>query len=225
MKILGIDTSTESLGVALIEDGNLLLSSETVLGMRHSRDLIPTIKEMLNKASLAIGDVNGFAVGLGPGSFTGLRIGVTAAKTLSLISGKPVVGVPTLDVIACNGYYYPGAICPIMDARKRLVYAAIYDRGRAGLKRRSGYLLLPVEELLKKVKKKTLFLGDGVNLYGNTIKKIKRAKAEFAPCRLWLPRPDNVAMLGWNRLKRGRKDDTLRMVPMYLHSKECNIRI
>jgi len=224
MKILSIDTSTESLGVALIEDGRLLLSSEAVLGMRHSRELMPTVREMLKRASLTIGDIDGFAVSLGPGSFTGLRIGVTAAKTLSLTSGKPVVGVPTLDAIACNAYYYPGTICPIMDAKKQLVYAAIYSRSRAGLRRRSGYLLLPVKELLKKIKKKTLFLGDGLNLYGNTIKRTKKEKAEFAPCRLWLPRPENVAMLGWKRLKRGGKDDGLRMVPLYLHSKECNIR-
>lgn len=224
MRVLGIDTSTKSLGIALVEDGRLILSSEKVSGLRHSQDLMPTIKKLLKKASLDIKGIDGFAVSLGPGSFTGLRIGVTAAKTLSVVTGRPVAGVPTLDVIAYNAYYYPGLICPILDAKKQLLYAALYKRGTNGLKRISRYLLISVEELLKKTGTKTLFIGDGIELYAKTIKRIKKKNAEFAPNELWLPKAERVAILGWERLKTGVKDNPLELVPMYLHSRECNIR-
>jgi len=224
VKVLGIDTSTESLGIAIVEDGKLIVSNDKISGMRHSQDLIPTIKDLLKRASLALEDVDGIAVSIGPGSFTGLRIGVTAAKTLSLVTGKPVAAVPTLDAIARNAYYYPGIICPIMDAKKQLVYAALYKRGKNGLKRTSGHLLISVGELLKKLDTKTLFLGDGIGLYGGIIKKVKKAKAEFAPASFWFPKAEQVALLGAARLKMGKKEKPLELVPLYLHSKECNIR-
>lgn len=224
MKVLGIDTSTESLGIAIVEDGKLIVSNDKISAMRHSQDLIPTIKDLLKRASLALGDIDGIAVSIGPGSFTGLRIGVTTAKTLSLVTGKPVAAVPTLDAIARNAYYYPGTICPIMDAKKQLVYAALYKRSKKGLKRTSRHLLISVEELLKKLDTKTLFLGDGIGLYGGIIEKVKKAKAEFAPPWLWLPKAEQVALLGSEKLKRSKKEKPLELVPLYLHSKECNIR-
>lgn len=223
MRVLGVDTSTKSLGVAIVEDGNILMSMEKVFGLRHSQDLVPTIKELLRKICLKIEDMDGFAVSLGPGSFTGLRVGITAVKTLALVTKKPVIGVPTLDVIAQGAYYYPGIICPIMDAKKQKLYAALYKRGAKGLKRISGYLLISIDRLLHKINRKTLFIGDGITLYGEIIKKRKSQIVEFAPSRFWLPKVEHVTILGWERMKKGKKDVTLKLVPLYLHSKECNI--
>ncbi|PIU42114.1 MAG: tRNA (adenosine(37)-N6)-threonylcarbamoyltransferase complex dimerization subunit type 1 TsaB [Candidatus Omnitrophica bacterium CG07_land_8_20_14_0_80_42_15] len=223
MKVLGIDTSTESLGIAIAEDGKLLIGCDKIFGLRHSQDLIPTIKELLKSVSLTIDNIDGFAVAIGPGSFTGLRVGVTTAKALAIVKNKPVVGVPTLDVIAHNAYYYPGTICPIIDAKKGMLYAALYERKAKGLVRKSKYLLLTVEELLKKINKHTLFIGNGIIFYGKIIEKIKKEKAVLAPKRLWLPRSENVAMLGWEELKKGKTDNSFDIIPLYLHSRECNI--
>ncbi len=224
MKILGIDTSARSLGVAIAENGNILITCEKNFGLRHSQDLIPTIKDLLKKLSLEIKDIDGIAVSLGPGSFTGLRVGVTAAKALAIASGKPVIGIPTLDVIAHNAYYYPGTICPIVDARKKLLYAALYKNKNGSLKKLSQYLLISPDALVKKIKEKTLFIGDGITAYGRAIEKAVGRKAEFAPPRFWLPKAENVALLGWEKLKKGKKDDPLKLVPLYLHSRECNIQ-
>jgi len=224
MKILGIDTSTTSLGVAVAEDGNLLVSCDKIFGLRHSQDLIPTIKDLLKRLSLDIGGIDGFAVALGPGSFTGLRVGVTAAKALSLATKKPIIGVPTLDAIAYNAYYYPGVICPIMDAKKQLIYAALYKKKATGLKRVSKYLLIPLSKLLRKIDKKTLFIGDALTLYAKGIVRAKKKRAEFAPSRIWFPKAETIAMLGWEKLKKGKGDNPLDLVPLYLHSRECNVR-
>jgi len=224
MKVLGIDTSTKSLGIAIVEDGRLIIGCERIFDIRHSQDLIPVIKKSLKDASLKIEDIDGFSVSLGPGSFTGLRVGITAAKTLAIVTKKPIIGVPTLDVIAHNAYYYPGLICPILDARKQKLYAALYQRKGKTLSRLSKYLLLSIDELLKKVDKRTLFIGDGIESYNSLINKAMKQKAEFAPTHLWLPKPEHVANLGWQRLKRGAQSKPLDIVPLYLHSKECNIR-
>jgi len=224
MKILGIDTSSESLGIALLEDERLIINSEKVHGLRHSRDLIPTIKKLLNQVSLRLRDIDGIAVSIGPGSFTGLRIGVTAAKTLSIVTGKPVTGVPTLKAIAYNAYHYPGIICPIVDARKQMIYASLYKKGKNGLKKIAGDMLLPVDKLLDEINSKTLFIGDGLKLYGKKIQRVKKEFAEFSPPQLWLPRSDTVAMLGFKKIKAGKTDNPLGLVPAYLHPKECNIR-
>lgn len=223
MKILGIDTSTKSLGVAVAEDDKLLASCNKIFGLRHSQDLMPTVKGMLKEMKLGLEDLDGYAVSIGPGSFTGLRVGVTAVKTLALVTKKPVIAVPTLDVISQNVLYYPGVICPILDAKKQKVYAALYKNGAKGLRRISKYMLLSIEELLPLIKTDTLFLGDGLGLYAGIIKKEKGKKAEFAHPRLWLPRPENVAFLGLEKLKKGKKDNPLRLVPLYLHPKECNV--
>jgi tRNA threonylcarbamoyladenosine biosynthesis protein TsaB len=222
MKILGIDTSTHSLGIALVEDGKLLVSIDKILGLRHSQDLIPMVQSLLREHSLEIADIDCFAVSRGPGSFTGLRVGVAVVKALALVEKKPVVGVPTLDVIAQNVCYFEGLICPLMDAKKQKVYAALYRQGRKTLRRMSPYLLVSIDELLKRIRTKTLFVGDGIRLYGATIQK-KRKKAEFAHERLWLPKAEHVALLGWEQFKKGKIDKPLDLVPLYLHSRECNV--
>lgn len=223
MKILGIDTSTDFLSMAIINENGMLVNFEYSCNRQHSSNLIPLIKEMLNKSGLSIKDLDAFAVGIGPGSFTGLRIGVSTIKGLALGCSKPVVGVPTLDVIATNAAYFPGIICPIIDARKGKFYAALYQPKRNGLKKISKYLLIPLDKLALKIgKKKTLFLGDGVKLYKNDISKLF-AKAEFAPVSLFSPKGSAVAQMGLEKIAKGKQDDPNQLVPLYLYSQKCSI--
>ncbi len=223
MKILGIDTSTDFLSVAIVSEDSIVLNLDYLSHRRHSSELIPLINEALKRSSLSLKELDGFAVSIGPGSFTGLRIGVSTIKGLALSSKKPVIAVPTLDVIAQNAAYFPDIICPIIDARKDKIYSALYQSKNNRLKRISKYLLIPLDRLMRKIdRRRVLFLGDGIKLYKNSISKVS-PKAEFAPSPLWFPRASVVAQKGLEALAKGRQDNPYDLVPMYLYSRECII--
>ncbi|MFA6365671.1 MAG: tRNA (adenosine(37)-N6)-threonylcarbamoyltransferase complex dimerization subunit type 1 TsaB [Candidatus Hydrogenedentales bacterium] len=145
MNILVFDTSTDMLAVGVKSDGGMKTSVES--GFRHSETLLPTIERCLADASIGLKDIDLIACTSGPGSFTGLRIGMSTAKGLSLALGLPWVGVPTLDCMAF-GREKPGrTVVPVMDARKNRIYAALYQGGQ----RVSEYLDLSLSALLAKV--------------------------------------------------------------------------
>ncbi|RKY01883.1 tRNA (adenosine(37)-N6)-threonylcarbamoyltransferase complex dimerization subunit type 1 TsaB, partial [Candidatus Poribacteria bacterium] len=126
MRVLGIDTSTTTGSIGLI-DGDKVVAEHVLDVMEtHSSRLMPAIDQMLKKAGLSIWDVDLIAVSKGPGSFTGLRVGVATAKGLAYALRKPIVGVPSLDVLAFGVKFFDGLICPLLDARRGEVYGAIY---------------------------------------------------------------------------------------------------
>jgi len=208
MNILAIDTSSDYLSIAILKEGKILAKYHRKSAMRHSIKLIPTIDKLLKKVRMKLKDIDCFAVSIGPGSFTGLRIGVTAVKGLAHSLKKPVVAVPTLDVIAWNSKGFKGIICPVLDARKNKVYACLYRSEGKALKRISKYLLLPMEELMKKINKfdKILFLGD-------IIGKMKN----------WHPRAEVLARLGAENFRKKQFVSPEKLEPLYLYSKECDV--
>jgi tRNA threonylcarbamoyladenosine biosynthesis protein TsaB len=201
MKVLGIDTSTSCGSVGLIDDDRVISENLLNIPVTHSERLLNAIDRVLKEGSCPTDDLEGWAVSLGPGSFTGLRIGVSTVKGLAFGTQKPVVGVPTLDALASHISPTPYLICPILDARKGEVYAAFYRYDKAdNLQRISAYLAIGPEDLLKRIQEKTIFIGDGVRTYGNDIRKALPSSATFpsSPFHvgLWWP--------GWalNSLKK-----------------------
>ena len=221
MKILAIDTSTDYLSLAILKDSRLLERFHKKAGRRHSILLVPMIDKLLKKARLKIKDIDCFAISVGPGSFTGLRIGVTVVKALAYALKKPIIAVPTLDVIAYKALGSKGVICPVLDARKNKVYACLYKYDGKKLKRLSRYMLLPLADLLKKTSKydKVLFLGDAVSKPG--LENGFQPRLVYKPD--WYPRAEVVARLGMElaRSKKFVKPDDLE--PMYIYSRECDI--
>jgi tRNA threonylcarbamoyladenosine biosynthesis protein TsaB len=138
MKVFGIDTSTSCESVGLIDDGEVISDYLLNLPVTHSERLLGAIEFVLREARCPIENIDGWAIALGPGSFTGLRIGVSTVKGLALATGKPVAGVSILDVLASQIAPTPHLICPILDARKQEVYTAFYryEEG-SSLKRQS----------------------------------------------------------------------------------------
>lgn len=214
MKILSIDTSTDYLSVAITDGAKVLARYHKPSHRNHSRLLIPTISNLVRKARLKLKDIGGFCVSVGPGSFTGLRIGVVTVKGLAYALGKPIVTIPTLDVIAYNAKGFKGIICPVLDAKKSKVYAALYKSDGVTFKKVSKYLLIEAESLLKMASKydKVLFLGDGVKLVGSE-EKIKN----------WHPRADAAALLAHESFKKKRFISPEDLEPMYIYSRECDI--
>lgn len=233
MKVLGVDTSTESLAVGLIDEKNLLADYHAIGTLKHSALLIPTIKKALSKCKIKIDDIDLFSVGIGPGSFTGLRVGLATVRALAIALGKPLIGVPTMDAIAHNGHVYlkrrksdklDTRICPILDAKKKQVYACIYRQAGGKLKRKSKYLLCPIEDLLKLLKEPVLFLGDAIPLYKKQLLNKRTLKACFLEGRRWLPKGNVIARIGLEKFRKGYSDNPYDLVPLYLYGKYCNVR-
>ena len=158
MKILAFDTSTKYLSIACLEDNEVKSEFHEDAGIRHSEILIPTIEKQLNGLKWRLDQIGLICVGLGPGSFTGLRIAVATVKGLTaVLPDIKVAGVPTMDAIVANISDKAGRIAPFLDAHKQKVYSCIYEASGAKIKRISDYLLLTADELLGSLKKEVFF--------------------------------------------------------------------
>ncbi|MDD5135935.1 MAG: tRNA (adenosine(37)-N6)-threonylcarbamoyltransferase complex dimerization subunit type 1 TsaB [Candidatus Omnitrophica bacterium] len=215
MNILAIDTSTDYLSLAVMRGERIAARFHRRSHMRHSSLLVPMIDRLLKKARMKLKNIDCFAISIGPGSFTGLRIGSATIKGFSFALGKPIAAIPTLDVIARNEKSFKGIVCPVLDARKSKVYACLYRSAGKTMKRISKYLLLPADELLEKVRRydKIVFLGDAMHLIG----RVDSKKID------WHPKAEVVAKLGAEYFKAGKLVTAEKLEPMYLYSRECDI--
>jgi len=224
MKILGIDTSTMISGIGVVDNGHTLADFRYDVKLTHSEVLLSHIDKLLKDLNLELGDLDGFSISMGPGSFTGLRIGLATIKGLSFASGRPVVGVPTLDALAflSMGCKYP--LVPILDAKKKQVYAAVYDVKNNKIKRKSSYFVLDLLELIEKIPKEVAFTGPGIKAFGQELKKTMGKKAHFLRGEKTLPSGAAVAYLGWERLKKNEKEHLSSLVPIYVRKSEAELK-
>ncbi len=167
MLILAFESSAKPASVALMRDGQLLSQYFQCSALTHSRTLLPMAEDMLKNAELSIKDVDLFAVAHGPGSFTGIRIGVSTVKGLAWASDKPCIGVSTLEAMAWNGAAVGGYVCPVMDARRSQVYNALFEIKDGKPCRLTDDRPIALTELAEEVKKlnaPVLLVGDGVEI-------------------------------------------------------------
>ncbi|MGX1082857.1 tRNA threonylcarbamoyladenosine biosynthesis protein TsaB [Bacillus sp. SLBN-57] len=199
MTILAIDTSNLTLGVALIKDGKVIAEHISHLKKNHSVRAMPAIDELLKECGLKPSDLTQIAVAKGPGSYTGVRIGVTIAKTLAWSLNIPVKTVSSLEVLAANSRFFQGLICPLFDARRGQVYTGLYqyrDGKLHGLEEDQNILL---EDWLKKLKamdQQVLFIGSDTGIHREMIERILDEQAVIADPALQLPRPSELALIG-----------------------------
>ena len=225
MKVLGLDTATSCGCVGLIDDERIISEYLLDIPVTHSERLLGAIELVLREAHCAMEDLDGWAISLGPGSFTGLRIGVSTVKGLAFPNRKPVTGVSTLDVLASQTSPTPFLICPILDARKGEVYTAFYRYGEENfLKRQSAYQAITPEDLIKKINEKTIFIGDGVRTYADYFRDALPSFAIFPPPSLNVPHGAVVARLGLERLKKGEVLDLSTFTPIYVRPSEAEIK-
>lgn len=239
--ILAADTSTSVNTVAVCrEPGNLSALSnntpdsftvlaETIVECRrlHSERLLSTVDWVLEEAGLELAEIDALAVSIGPGSFTGLRIGAAAWKGLAFACAKPLLAVPTLDALSLLGQCYEGLVCPLLDARMKEVFAAAY-RYEGGIRTKQlGDRVCPIEAfleeltpLLEKVSAPPLFLGDGASLYRERI-LARRPDARFATGLMNAPRASAVAAEGFQRLAAGDPGDAAAVSPVYLRMSQA----
>ncbi len=220
MKILAVDTSSKVASVAILADDKLL--SENVLnnGLTHSETIMPMIDDVMKKSGQKPDDIDVFAVANGPGSFTGLRIGVATVKGLALATGKRAVGVNTLEALCYNLPLCPYLLAPIMDARRGEVYNAFYRFCGGELievTKPRGIALTRCMEELKQRGEKVVFLGDGVAVFKEEIEKELGDLALFAPVNACEQRASSVAVAAYSKIA----DKEEKLIPVYIRKSQA----
>ncbi|MFH1381034.1 MAG: tRNA (adenosine(37)-N6)-threonylcarbamoyltransferase complex dimerization subunit type 1 TsaB, partial [Candidatus Omnitrophota bacterium] len=204
---------------AISENGKILDSFKDSGDLKHSDLLIPTMDKLFKNLSMRLKDIDIIALSVGPGSFTGLRIGVAACKAINLALGIPIVSVPTLDVIAYNFMSEKeDQLCPIIDAKKQKVYSAIYEKPK--FKRTTGYMLKNIEDIVRMIRRPTAVFGDGAELYKEELKKNTFMRIANRP---WQPQVEALSKIGYEKALKKEYANPDKLVPMYLHSQYCQI--
>ena len=239
MRILGIDTATAAASVALIEDGKLVAeeiqsktgkSSDGEMAQRrgnHAEIVLPLIQSLLGKTHTTAADLSGIAISIGPGSFTGLRIGLATAKGIAYACGLPLVGVSTLKANAARVTGFDGIICSLLDARKSEVYFALFRRIGADFERLTEDAMTSIDSALDQVRNcasgsSLRFIGDGARAYENILTrhfggftKINEGCSSVAA---------QVAGLAEGRFHAKKTDDLAMLLPVYLRPSEAETK-
>lgn len=225
MKLLAVDTATQSCGVALVEKERLLAEMLLVSRETHSLHLMGMIREVLARSRVALSAVGGFAVTLGPGSFTGLRIGISTLKGLAAALDKPLVGVSTLEAMAWQHAFAGLPVVVLMDARRREVYCARFRFDAGALVRESPDQVQDPMAAVREISRPCLFVGSGALLYRDLLSAALGAKARFLPDVQHHLRPSSVAFLGGERLAQGELTPLENLRPIYIRKSDAEIHL
>ena len=219
--VLAIDTSGPVAGCAILRDGKIVHLTAMNHGLTHSQTIMPAVDAALELAGLSCGEVDVFAAVAGPGSFTGVRIGVCAAKGLAHAAGKPCAAVHALEALAMNFYGFDGLCCPILDARRGQVYCAAFDMAGGLPARALADDALPLSDFIARLPRdrRLAFVGDGVPVHADAIRDALGPRALIAPENLRDLRADAAALLAAARPETWVSAAALR--PIYLRAPQA----
>lgn len=219
--VLAIDTSGPVAGCAVLAEGKIRHLTAMNHGLTHSETIMPAVDAALEGAGLRCSDVDVFAAVAGPGSFTGVRIGVCAAKGLAHAVGKPCVAVHALETLAMNFYGFDGLCCPILDARRGQVYCAAFDMANGWPERALEDAAQPLGEFIERLPgdRRLVFVGDGVPVHGEAVRAALGERALIAPPHLRDLRADAACLLAAARPERWVEPARLR--PIYLRAPQA----
>ena len=221
MNILMIDTSGPACGVAIARDGKLLYEASLEIGMTHSQRLMPMVDAALAMTGMEMKDIDLFGAVVGPGSFTGVRIGVSTVKALAHAAGKPCIGIDALEALAMNVPEFDGMICPILDARAQQVYGAMFEPGvpPKRLLEDTAEKLAAFLDRVQATGKRAIFTGDGVAVSEKAIRERLGEKAVFAPAAQLGLRAGCAAMLAHQYADKAQ--DYITLLPLYLRAPQA----
>lgn len=221
MLVLAIDTSHQAGGAALAREGRILGEVSLNPAVTHSRRLLAALDFLLERSETSRTDLEGLAVTLGPGYFTGLRIGLATVQGLALALDLPTAGVSTLRLLAEGAALRAGVIWAAADARRGLLYAAPFEAGPDGLKRLAADAALSPERLAGLIQAPALLAGEGAWAYAD---QLLADGVELAPAWAGLPRPGLLALIGERRLEQGRGLDPALLKPRYCRPSDAEVR-
>jgi tRNA threonylcarbamoyladenosine biosynthesis protein TsaB len=223
MYILGIETATKTGGVAIVSEDGVLAEYTLNIEVTHSERLMSTVDRVFKDTGLRMASIDGFGVSIGPGSFTGLRIGLSTVKGLAFTTGKPVAAVPTLKALAWNMPYARYPVCPLLDARKKEVYAALYRYEGRELVQELLETVLPLAELAERVVGEVLFTGEGARLFAGDIERLFAGRAHLAPRSATVPSAASIAEIALGMINVGRQTGPDGLSPMYIRRPEAEL--
>ena len=224
MNILMIDTSGPSCGVAEMKDGQIVCELQLTSGKTHSQRVMPMVDQALSMCEMGIGDIDLFGAVAGPGSFTGVRIGVSSVKALAHAAGKPCIGVDALEALAANVSSFDGVICPILDARAQQVYGAMFEAGMppVRLMEDEAEKLTLFLDRVEATGKKALFVGDGAPAFERAICERLGDKAIFAPAQhMGLRAASACALAAKYAEDENNLKDCMTLLPLYLRAPQA----
>jgi tRNA threonylcarbamoyladenosine biosynthesis protein TsaB len=217
MRVLAVETSSLAGGVALLDDERLIAEYVLDVSVTHSERLMAAVDRVLGDARWTPRTLDGLAVAVGPGSFTGLRIAVSTVKGLAFALGVPIAAVPTLDAMAAALPWAALPVCPVLDARKGEVYACLYRWDGTAMRREWDYLALPPDALAARLHAPAIVVGDGAAI-------VRSPHARLLPPPRRLPSPACVGALGLERLRRGEIVAAAALEPIYLRPSEAELK-
>ncbi|UNL85223.1 tRNA (adenosine(37)-N6)-threonylcarbamoyltransferase complex dimerization subunit type 1 TsaB [Priestia koreensis] len=219
MKTLAIDTSNFVMGLALVDDQQVVGEVITNIKKNHSVRVMPAIQALLKDCGWAPSDLERIVVAQGPGSYTGVRIGVTIAKTLAWTLQIPLVGVSSLEVLAANGRYFNGYIAPLFDARRGQIYTGLYQYNEKIETVVEDQLVMNNDwaKYLRSLEKPVLFIGNDADLHREVLADELGELAVFGSPTLLNPRPSELAFIGMTKLPV----DLHTFVPNYIRMAEA----
>lgn len=224
MKILAIETATIAGSAAVVDDEKGLIGEVRVdIRVAHAERLMPSIQWLLDFSQTPVKDIDAFAVSIGPGSFTGLRIGLSTAKGLSYAAKKPLVAVRTLDAFARTIPYCAYTICPMLDARRNEVYAAMYKWEERQCVKIMQETAINPEELLKMINVPVVIMGDGAKSYRELITATLKDNAIYAPLSNMTPSASAVGEIAIEQIKQGITTDPVSLTPYYIRKSEAEL--
>ena len=214
--LLAIDTSTDTASLALVQDGEVLAELTWRCGQNHTVELLPRLAHLLSQANLNLKSTSGIIIARGPGSFNGLRVGVSTAKGLAFSLGIPIVGIGTLEVEAYQYAETGLPICPIFNAGRGEIATAIYQKKGNKWRQLVAEHITTVDTLCSLITTKTVFCGEFIPTIATQLRKRLKQKAVILSSAALFRRASFLAELGLRRLKAGDYDNPASLQPIYL---------
>lgn len=223
MNILALDTSGPNCSVAVLNEQNVIANFNINIGKTHSETLLPLIDSLLNFSNLSLEDIDVYACCVGPGSFTGIRIGIATVKGFAISVSKPIVSVSSLESLAYNIPTFDGLICSILDAKNNNVYAGLYKLNNS-IEIVGDYYTDSIDDLIKSLKTyntNVLFVGDGAISYNNLLKKELGEKAFFTPYHLNGQSAVSLAKAALDKYNKSEIETVDTLHPLYLKKSQA----
>lgn len=218
---LGIETSSEITGLALVKEDHLYYELRALTGSRHNETIYQLLADALKFVGIEVKDLSGIGVSIGPGMFTSLRVGLALVKGLALPYQIPVKGFNTLDALTdsiSNFAKTNDLVIPIIDARKEEVFAALYRKNQ----RISEYFIIKPSELINRVKERAILVGNGLKKYGSLLEKLIPRECNLFP--LEAPLPSTIAFQAQKDIINGNLSDVSTLQPFYLRPTDAELK-
>ena len=222
MYVLGIETSTAMGTIAVVRDEEVLVSQTIATAMHHSSNLLPVLDRVLRGLKVSIREFDGGGIGIGPGSYTGVRVGIAFAKGLQFAMKKPLIGVCSLEAMTHSYSSFDGQICVLVDAKMEMVYWAVYERKGKRLKTIQAPTITAVEEI-RVVGRGIIFLSPDIGKYGKILRE-RFGRGRDIVMKIAYPQAEYVALKALERIETGKYNPEAKIEPYYLRPSTAELK-